>query len=72
MIDCGSQGGSDIRANLLVLVVYLGRAGKVEVPLGRCEWGCFGRKMINVSITAWQDDPGRPIAKARAQFLVKD
>ena len=48
------------------------RAGRFTDTYSRCEMVYLGRKMINVSISAWQEDPAQPIAKARAQFLVKD
>ena len=72
MIHVLSQGGSDSTPKIVDFAVDFVRAGKFEETFCRCELVFFGRKMINVSITAWQDDPGRPIAKARAQFLVKD
>lgn len=29
-----------------------------------------GRRVVNVGVEAWQDDPSRPIAKANAHFLI--
>lgn len=72
MVHVISQRDSDSTPKIVDFAVDYVRAGKFEETYSRCELVFFGRKMINVSITAWQDDPSRPIAKARAQFLVKD
>ncbi|MBB5189011.1 acyl-coenzyme A thioesterase PaaI-like protein [Zhongshania antarctica] len=48
------------------------RAGKYVTTYSRCKLVYLGRRMINVSISAWQDDEAAPITMARAQFLVKD
>lgn len=46
------------------------RAGLFLDTYARCEIVRFGRKMVNVSIDAWQDDESKLIARARAQFLI--
>ncbi len=48
------------------------RAGRYSETYSRCKLVYLGRRMINVSITAWQEDEASPIAKARAQYLMKD
>jgi acyl-coenzyme A thioesterase PaaI-like protein len=48
------------------------RAGKYVPTHSRCKLVYLGRRMINVSISAWQEDEAAPIAMARAQFLVKE
>lgn len=30
-----------------------------------------GRRVVNVGVEAWQEDPGKPIARANAHFLVQ-
>ncbi len=46
------------------------RAGLYKDTYAKCEIVRFGRKLINVAVEAWQDSPDKPIAKARAQFLI--
>jgi acyl-coenzyme A thioesterase PaaI-like protein len=48
------------------------RAGKYLATHSRCKLVYLGRRMINVSISAWQEDENAPIAMARAQFLLKE
>lgn len=48
------------------------RAGRLVPTYSRCKLVYLGRRMINVSISAWQEDEAAPIAMARAQFLVKE
>jgi acyl-coenzyme A thioesterase PaaI-like protein len=31
----------------------------------------LGRRIVNVSAEAWQDDPDRPVARAHAHFLIQ-
>ena len=47
------------------------RAGKYLATHSRCKLVYLGRRMINVSVSAWQEDETAPIAMARAQFLIK-
>jgi acyl-coenzyme A thioesterase PaaI-like protein len=46
------------------------RAGLFQDTYAVCEIVRFGRKLVNVSVVAWQGDAAKPIAKARAQFLI--
>ncbi len=48
------------------------RAGRFVPTYSRCKLVYLGRRMINVSISAWQEDETAAIAMARAQFLVKE
>ncbi|MBB5187987.1 acyl-coenzyme A thioesterase PaaI-like protein [Zhongshania antarctica] len=48
------------------------RAGKYVATHSRCKLVYLGRRMINESVSAWQEDETAPIAMARAQFLVKE
>lgn len=48
------------------------RAGKFCDTHSRCELVYLGRRMINVRVSAWQEDEASPIAMARVQFLLKD
>lgn len=48
------------------------RSGAFVDTFARCRLNYLGRRMINVSVTAWQQDESKPIATARAQFLVKE
>ncbi|CAA0109230.1 Uncharacterised protein [Zhongshania aliphaticivorans] len=47
------------------------RAGRYVTTHSRCKLVYLGRRMMNVGISAWQEDEASPIAMARAQFLVK-
>mgnify|MGYP001160247949 FL=1 len=50
-------------------VDYL-RTGRVLQTFGAAEVVRMGRRAANVRARLWQDDPERPIAVARAQFLL--
>jgi len=50
-------------------VDYL-RSGKAETLYARCSVTKQGKRVANVLMTAWQDDPARPVAVARAHFLL--
>lgn len=50
-------------------VDYL-RTGQVLQTFGAAEVVRMGRRAANVRAKLWQDDPDRPIAVARAQFLL--
>ncbi len=47
------------------------RAGLYQDTYAICEIVRFGRKLVNVSVVAWQADAKKPIAKARAQLLIE-
>ncbi|MFT6916531.1 MAG: hypothetical protein ACJAWL_002871 [Motiliproteus sp.] len=46
------------------------RAGLLEDTYARCSVVRQGRRLVNVSIHAWQRDQDKPIATARAHFLI--
>ncbi|RDE23084.1 PaaI family thioesterase [Motiliproteus coralliicola] len=46
------------------------RAGRLEDTYVSCSVVRQGNKLVNVAITAWQQDRHNPIATARAHFLV--
>ena len=54
---------------ITLTVDYLRSAGPIDT-FARCEITKKGRRVVNVHATAWQDDPGRPVASAVAHFLV--
>jgi len=48
------------------------RAGLYRDTYARCQLWRQGRRVTNVAITAWQADPGEPIATARAHFKIDE
>jgi acyl-coenzyme A thioesterase PaaI-like protein len=46
------------------------RAGKMTETYAECSVVRQGRKIVNVSITAWQTTRDKPIATARVHFLL--
>ncbi|BFM11888.1 PaaI family thioesterase [Simiduia litorea] len=48
------------------------RAGKLRDTRVSCEIVRQGRKLVNMGVTAWQESPDEPIARARAHFLLTD
>ena len=46
------------------------RPGRYKTIYANCIVLRQGKKLVNVSATAWQDDPARPIATARCHFLL--
>lgn len=46
------------------------RSGQAQPTLGRAEIVRGGRRMANLRAVLWQDDPERPIAIGRLQFLL--
>ncbi|XZG71550.1 PaaI family thioesterase [Chitinibacteraceae bacterium HSL-7] len=46
------------------------RSGRPQTLYARCDIVRQGNRIANVAITAWQDDPNRPVAQARAHFLL--
>ncbi|CUA84830.1 uncharacterized domain 1 [Gulbenkiania indica] len=46
------------------------RPGKPQTLFARCEITKQGKRVAHVLIEAWQDDPARPVAVARAHFLL--
>lgn len=52
-----------------ITVEYL-RSGKPLDTYARCELTRLGRRVANVRVWAWQEDPDKPIATASAHFLL--
>lgn len=48
------------------------RSGKAETLHACCDITKQGRRVANVIMTAWQDDPAKPVAVARAHFLLTE
>ncbi|CAH0990619.1 hypothetical protein SIN8267_00713 [Sinobacterium norvegicum] len=48
------------------------RPGKNVASYAQCVLVRQGRKVVNVSITAWQDTQDKPIATARTHFLLSE
>lgn len=46
------------------------RSGRAEETFARCSITKQGRRVVHVSITAWQKEESKPIAVARAHFLI--
>lgn len=46
------------------------RSGKAQTLYARCDISKQGKRVANVLMTAWQDDPTKPTAVARAHFLL--
>ena len=47
------------------------RPGRYKTIYASCEVLRQGKKLVNVSASAWQDDSGLPIATARCHFLLQ-
>lgn len=63
-------GTSRIPRIIDISVDYL-RAAGFKPTYSRCKLNYLGQRMVNVSISAWQDSEDKPVANARAQFLLK-
>ena len=46
------------------------RSGKAQTLFARCDITKQGKRVANVRMTAWQDDESKPVAVARAHFLL--
>ena len=46
------------------------RAGRYKTIYAKCNVLRQGKKLVNVTATAWQDDENTPIATARCHFLI--
>jgi acyl-coenzyme A thioesterase PaaI-like protein len=46
------------------------RPGRYQTTYASCSVLRHGKKLVNVSVMAWQDSPDKPIATARCHFLV--
>ncbi|MBV1775131.1 PaaI family thioesterase [Burkholderiaceae bacterium DAT-1] len=46
------------------------RSGKAQTLYARCDITKQGKRVANVRMTAWQEDESKPVAVARAHFLL--
>lgn len=46
------------------------RSGKAQTLFARCDITKQGKRVANVRMTAWQEDENKPVAVARAHFLL--
>jgi acyl-coenzyme A thioesterase PaaI-like protein len=53
-----------------ISIEYL-RSGKPRDTFAQATITKHGRRVANVRVTAWQEDPARPIAAAHGHFLIK-
>ena len=53
-----------------ISIEYL-RSGKPRDTFAQATITKHGRRVANVRVTAWQEDPSRPIAAAHGHFLIK-
>ena len=63
-------GGGRIPRPINFSTNFLRSAGPVET-LGRAEIVKRGRRIANVRVVAWQDDPGKPVAAGVGNFLLQ-
>jgi len=64
-----STDGERVPKPINFSVSYLRSAGPRE-SRGRAEIVKHGRRIANVRVIAWQDDPGRPVAAGVGNFLL--
>ncbi len=48
------------------------RSGKAETLYAKCTISKKGRRVANVVVNAWQDNPDKPVAVARSHILLID
>lgn len=61
---------SDARIKPINLTVDYMRGGRDKQTFARGVVTRLGTRVANVDATAWQDDPARPIAAARLNYLI--
>ncbi|MFN3583730.1 PaaI family thioesterase [Phenylobacterium sp.] len=54
-----------------VTIEYL-RPGRAQPLHARADLRKVGRRIANVHVEAWQDDPAKPVAFLRGHFLLRD
>ena len=64
-----SPAGGALPKPVDLTIAYL-RSGRAVDTLARTIVTKHGRRVVNVRVEAWQDDPARPIATAQGHFLV--
>jgi uncharacterized protein (TIGR00369 family) len=64
------QGGTDrVPKPITFSVDYLRSAGP-STTRARADISKLGRRIANVHVVAWQDDPARPVASGNGKFLL--
>ncbi|MES2989195.1 MAG: PaaI family thioesterase [Pseudomonadota bacterium] len=67
----GEEGGEgDVRVKPINLTVDYMRGGRDKPTRARAVVTRLGKRVANVEAIAWQDDPDRPIAAARMNYLI--
>lgn len=61
-------GGRQVPRVVDFSIDYL-RSGQLKPTYARCQMNRLGRRVVNVSITAWQTDESKPITMARAHLI---
>ena len=56
---------------IVTITIDFLRSGRPVDTYAKGEITKEGRRVVNVGVEAWQDDPARPIARAKAIFLVE-
>lgn len=64
-----SPAGGALPKPVDLTIAYL-RSGRAVDTFARTIVTKHGRRVVNVRVEAWQDDPARPIATAQGHFLV--
>jgi uncharacterized protein (TIGR00369 family) len=62
---------SEARIKPINVTVDYMRGGRDKVTRARGHITRLGNRIANVEVTAWQDEPGKPIAAARMNFLIQ-
>ena len=69
-LDAEARGPARIKP--IGITVDFMRGGKMEEAFAAATVVRLGRRIANVTATAWQDDEARPIARADLKFLIAD
>lgn len=65
------EGETLVLPKIVTITVDYLRSGRPVDTYARGTVTKPGKRVVNVSVEAWQDDPARPIARANAIFLVQ-
>ncbi len=69
LAELARRGDGRLAKTIGVTVEYL-RSGRARDTHARVEVKRMGRRIANVSVEAWQDDPAKPIAALHGHFLL--
>lgn len=67
-----NESRGDTRIKPINVTVDFMRGGREKVTRAQGIVSRLGTRIANVEATAWQDDPDRPVAAARLNFLLAD